>query len=220
MVQPKLLIYKEMVPCGKYDDSVRYLGLHFDFHMSNQVHRIELSKWVTSTLNIIDSLPMHPNSKLLLYNHHLLSKISWHFTVCDLSNTWIVQHLENTVSHYIRKWLDLPISSTLSNIRLPHEKFGLDIILPSTKFAQCQTAHCNTLKSSPNESIRNNWRDTSNSMSVQYDIYIYIYIYTNLKEVLKAVHNEHKMKLQNDLISQGLFFSIISPQPIPKLTFV
>ena len=211
-VQPKLFINKEMVPCVKHEDSFRYLGRHFDFHMSNQVHKIELSNLVTSMLNIIDSLPLHPNSKLLLYNRYLLSKISWHFTGCDLSKTWIIQHLDNTVSHCIRKWLDLPISSTLSNILLPHEKFGLDIILPSTKFAQCQTVRRNALKSSPNEAIRNLWKDTSNNMNVQYDIY------KNTKEVLKAVRSEHEMKLQNDLISQGWFFSIISQQSILNLT--
>ena len=133
-VQPTLFINKKMVPCVKHEDSFRYLGRHFDFHMSNQVHKIELPSLVTSMLNIIDSLPLYPNSKVLLCNRYLLSKISWHFTVCDLSKTWIVQNLLNTVSHYIRNWLDLPISSTLSNILLPHEKFGLDIILPSTKF--------------------------------------------------------------------------------------
>ena len=130
------------------NDSFRYLGHDFDFHMSNQVHKIELSNLVASTLNIIDSFPLHPNSKLLSYNRYFLSKIPWRFTVCDLSKTWIVEHLDCTASHYIRKWLDLSISSTLRNILLPREKFGLDIILPSTKFAHCQTVHCNALESS------------------------------------------------------------------------
>ena len=180
--------------------------------MSNQVHKTELSHVVTSTLNTIDSLPLHPKNKLLLYNRYLLSKISWHLTVCDLSKTWIIQHLDNTVSHCIRKWLDLPISSTLTNILLPREKFGFDIILPSTKFTQCQTVHRNALKSSPNEAIRNLWKYTSNNKNVQYDMY------KNTKEVLKAVRSEHEMKLQNDLISQGWFFSIISQQSILNLT--
>ena len=133
-IQPKLFINKEFVPCVKLDDSFRYLWRHFDFQMSNQLHKTEFSHLVTSTLNTIDSLPLHPKNRLLLYNRYLLSRISWDLTVCDLSKTWIIQHLDNTISHSIRKWLDLPISSTLSNILLPRERFGLDIILPSTKF--------------------------------------------------------------------------------------
>ena len=67
-------------------------------------------------------------------------------------------------------------------------------------------------KTSPNENIRYLWKDTSNNMNVQYDIY------KNTKEVLKAVSSEREMKLQNDLIPQGWFFSIISQQSILKLT--
>jgi len=211
-IQPKLFINKEFVPCVKLDDSCRHLGRHFDFQMSNQLHKTELTHLVTSTLNTIESLPLHPKSKLLLYKRYLFSRISWHLTIYDLSKTWISQHLDNTVSHSIRKWLDLPISSTLSNILLPHDKFGLDIILPSTKFTQCQTVHRNALKSSPNEAIRNLWKDTSNNKNVQYDMY------KNTKEVLKAVRSEHEMKLQSDLISKGWFFSIISQQSILNLT--
>ena len=116
--------------------------------MSNQLHKTELSHLVTSTLNTIDSLLLHPKNKLLLYNRYLLSRISWHLTVCDLSKTWIIQHLDNTVSHCIRKWLDLPITSTLSNILLPREKFGLDIILPATKFIYT-VSNCSPYEKAP-----------------------------------------------------------------------
>ena len=110
---------------------------------------------------------------------------------------------------YVNIWIIL--SLTASVLLLPHEKFGLDIILPSTKFTQCKTVHPNALKSSPNEAIRNLWKDTSNNKNVQYDMY------KNTKEVLKALRSEHEMKRQNDLISQGWFFSIISQQSIPNL---
>ena len=39
----------------------------------------------------------------------------------------------------IIKWLDIPISGTLSNVFLVHNKFGLNICPPSVKFTQCQT---------------------------------------------------------------------------------
>ena len=39
----------------------------------------------------------------------------------------------------IIKWLDIPISGTLSNVFLAHNKFGLYICPPSVKFTQCQT---------------------------------------------------------------------------------
>ena len=138
-------IDKEPVPCVKNRESFRYFGQTFDFNRSTQMHKTEFFNMVISIPNAIDSLLLYPKNKLLLCNRYLFSKISWHFTVCDLSKTWICQNLDNAVSLHICKCLDQPISSTLSNNLLLREKFGLGIILPSTKFTQCQTVDRNAL---------------------------------------------------------------------------
>ena len=105
--------------------------------MSNQVHKSKLSSLFTELLKEIDSLPLHPKNKLLLYSRFALSKVSWHFTVAYLSKTWVTENLDNLVSKYIRQWLDLPISATLSSIILSKSQYGLNMILPSVKFSQC-----------------------------------------------------------------------------------
>ena len=76
------------------------------------------------------------------------------------------------VLKYIRQWLDLPISANLGNIFLSETKLGLNIQLPSTKFAQCQVVLRIALKSSTNEDGRDLWRCTSSSMNLQYDTYL------------------------------------------------
>ena len=162
--------------------------------MSNQEHMSKLSFIFTELLTQIYSLPLHPKNKLLLYNSYLLSQVSWHLTVADLSKTWIVENLDNQVSAFIRRWLDLPISATLSGIILSKNQFGLNLILPSVKFMQCQTVYRNALKSSPNKNIQSLWKNTSQSMNIQYDVY------RNTREVLKAVRSEHKERLQNHLV--------------------
>ena len=78
-------------------------------------------------------------TKLLLYQRYILSKLSWHLTVATLPKTWVIQHLDNVVTRFVRQWLDLPISATLSGIILPKNQFGLSLQLPSVKFIQCQT---------------------------------------------------------------------------------
>ena len=122
--------------------------------MSNNIHKSELSEINGAILTDIDLLPLHPKNKIALYNRYLLSKLSWHFTVANLPKTWVCEHLDNVVAQYIRKWLDLPISATLSNIILPQNKFGLNFLLPSTKFVQCQTVLRNALKTSQNDDIK------------------------------------------------------------------
>ena len=61
------------------------------------------------------------------------------FHCSDLGKTWIIEKIDNLASIHIRKWLEIPISGTSSNVLLPNNKFGLNIILPSAKFLQCQT---------------------------------------------------------------------------------
>ena len=69
--------YNEPVPPIKNDESIRYLGRHFDFSMSNLKYKLELVDGLESFLSYIDKLSNHPKSKLLLYQRHVLSKISW-----------------------------------------------------------------------------------------------------------------------------------------------
>ena len=67
----------------------------------------------------------------------VLSKISWHFTIADLGKTWVVaENVDNVASKYVRQWLELPISATRSSLVLSKSKYGINLILPSTKFMQ------------------------------------------------------------------------------------
>ena len=171
--------------------------------MSNQVHKNKLSSLFTELLKEIDSLPLHPKTKLLLYSRFVLSKVSWHFTVAGLSKTRVTENLDNLVSKYIRRWLDLPVSATLSSIILSKNQFGLNMILPSMKFSQCQTVFRNSLRSSPNDEIKSLWISTSSGMNIQYDVY------ENTKDVLQAVRSENKHRLQTQLQSQGAILSFV-----------
>ena len=84
--------------------------------MSNESHKAELCNLVNDLMMEIYAKPLHPKNKLLLYGRYVLSKLSWHFTVADLSKTWVTENIDNTVATYVRKWLELPISGTLSNV--------------------------------------------------------------------------------------------------------
>ncbi len=149
----------------------------------------------------IDLKPLHPKNKILLYSRYLLSKFSWHFTVATLSKTWVSENMDSVVNKFVRKWLEIPVSGTLSNVFLTSNKFGLNIYPPSVKFTQCQTVSRKALKTSPNDCIRNLWKSTCDNTNIQYDVY------TSTKEVLKSFKSAQEDKLQNHLLLQGSFFS-------------
>ena len=115
------------------------------------------------------------------------------------------------MNKYIRKWLETPVSGTLSNVYLPNNKFGLNIYPPSVKFAQCQTVARNALKTFPNASIKNLWKETSDSKNIQYDVY------STTKEVLKSFNSQQQIQLQNHLLVQGSFFSNVIKFSLEKL---
>ncbi len=125
---PKLNINNSLIPAIELGKSFCYLGRYFDFEMSNNEHKSELISNLTKLITDIDLKPLHPKNKIVLYSRYVLSKLSWHLTVADLSKTWISETLDPIVNQYIRKWLEIPISGTLSNVYLTRNKFRLNII--------------------------------------------------------------------------------------------
>ncbi|CAB3982986.1 dynein heavy chain 12, axonemal-like, partial [Paramuricea clavata] len=180
--------------------------------MSDEHHKSELISLVEELMADIDSKPLHPKNKILLYSRYLLSKLSWHFTVSSVSKTWVTENIDSKVNSYIRKWLDILISGTLSTVFLTRNKFGLSICPPSVKFIQCQTVLRKALKTSPNEAINDLWKATSNSKNIQYDVY------NSTKQVLKDFRSGQEDKLHTQLICQGSFFTNITKFSLSQLT--
>ena len=211
---PKLLINNNLIPTIKIGEAFQYLGRYFDFSMSNNNHKTELATLVNELMTDIDSKPLHPRNKLLVYSRYVLSKLSWHFTIATLSKTWVIENIDPVVNQYIRKWLEIPISGTLSTVFLTCNKFGQSIYPPSVKFIQCQTVLRKALKLSPNQSINELWKSTNTHTNIQYDFY------SSTKEVLKDFRSEHEDKLKNQLTCQGSFFSNVTKFSLSHLNKV
>ena len=209
---PKLLINNQLIPKISIGEAFQYLGRYFSFSMCDEQHKSELISLVEELMADIDSKPIHPKNKILLYSRYLLSKLSWHFTVSSLAKTWAIENIDSKVNSYIRKWLDIPISGTLSTVFLTRNKFGLNICPPSVKFIQCQTVLRKALKTSPNDSINELWKATSNSKNIQYDVY------NSTKQVLKDFRSGQEDKLHNQLTCQGSFFTNITNFSLSQLT--
>ncbi|CAB4027761.1 Hypothetical predicted protein [Paramuricea clavata] len=119
---PKLLINNAVIPAIELGKSFCYLGRYVDYEMTNNEHKLELISLLTNLLKKIDLNPLHPKNKILLYNRYVLSKLSWHLTITSISKTWISKNLDSLFTQYVRKWLEVPISGTLSNIYVPNQQ--------------------------------------------------------------------------------------------------
>ena len=99
---PKLLINNQLIPKVNIGESFKYSGRYFDFNMSDDNHKSDLITLVNELMTDIDSKPLHPKNKLLLYNPYVLSKLSWHFTVATFSKTWITENIDSVYSQMAR----------------------------------------------------------------------------------------------------------------------
>ena len=111
-IYPKLFVNGEIISALKENESFKYLGRYYNFDMSNENHKKILIEEVEDILSIIAELPLHPKHKLDLYNRYLLSKISWHLTIADLTETWVKEVLDNKCHNAFRRWLEIPANGT------------------------------------------------------------------------------------------------------------
>ena len=208
--QPKLLINRQLV-LVKNGEFFKYFSCNFDFDMANEMHKSKLLSLFSIFMKGIDDLPFHPKNKLLVYHRYVLSKVSWHFTVADLPKTWVTENLDNLVSRYIRSWLELSVSATVTSFFLTKNQSGLNLQMPSVKFTPCQTVSRNILRSSPSLNVQALWKNTSNGANVQYEIY------RNTKQVLKAVKSGNGERLTHSLPSEGALLSFLLDHSLQKL---
>ena len=179
--------------------------------MTNELQKSKLLPLFSTFMKGIDDFPLHPKNELLVYHRYVLSKVSWHLKDTDLPRTWVTENLDNLVARYIRSWLNLPVSATLTSLALTQKQFGLNLQMPSVKFTQCQTVSRNVLQSSPNVNVQALWKNTSTGPNLQYDIY------RNTKDVLKAVKLGNKERLTQNFPSQGALLSFLLDHSLKKL---
>ena len=118
--------------------------------MDNSKHMSILLQITKDLITKIEQLPCHPIYKLSLYHRFIPSKNARHLTIADLSKTWVVQNLDTIVAKFVRHWLELPTSATLSQLIINKCNYGLSLIPPSAKFIPCQTTtKCSKILSKP-----------------------------------------------------------------------
>ena len=126
-----------------------------------------------------------------------MSKLSWHLIVADIDQTWIINSLDSLAHNYLRRWLEIPASGTLSTVMLTKNQLGLEILDISTKFKQCQVVMRQCLKNSCNQDI-NHLAQVSSDKSKQYDNF------NSTKNVIKSIRNDITKKIKEDLTTQEL----------------
>ena len=71
--------------------------------MSDDVHKSEIISLFEDLMSSIDSKPLHPKNKLLLYSRYDLSELSWDFKISNIPQTWIKEKCAGNKGMYSRE---------------------------------------------------------------------------------------------------------------------
>ena len=196
----------EIITALKENESFKYLGCYYNFDMSNENHKKILIEEVDDILSIIGKLPLHPKHKLDLYNRYLLSKISWHLTIPDLTETWVKEVLDNKCHNAFWRWLEIPANGTVDIIMLGKSKFGLNIIDVSMEFTQCQTIIRKKLSNAKKEDTQLIDQLIREKSNINYDHFI------TSKNVIKDLRECKQEYITRDLTTQSLVVKALWPE--------
>ena len=78
----------------------------------------ELELELTDYLEKIHRLPLHPRNKILITNKYVYSKLRWRLSIYKLSETWVVQHLDDKIINYVKRWLHFHQGENLTHLKL------------------------------------------------------------------------------------------------------
>ena len=166
--EPKILVNGELIPPLKTDESFIYLGKQFNFKMDIENIKTEIISKVTEYVTKIDQLPLLPLNKIAIIQTFVYSKLRWNFSIYDLTETWIVQNIDNLISKYVRKWLQLPVSANVEHLSFAIQKLGINFKSAKFVYNKSKLSVRRILNQSNNSDIRKLYQITQND-NVRHD---------------------------------------------------
>jgi len=139
------------------DDPFKYLGVKVYADFSLLKVRQETSEKLHSHLVLVDDTKLEGWMKLWLYNHYIVTKLSWFLMVYDFSFSF-VSSLEKEARRYLKKWSGLARCANVLILYQTHQRRGCNLKNIVTFFKQMQLTKLLLLRSSTSEVTRCIWQ--------------------------------------------------------------
>ena len=91
----------------------------------------ELVHELSSYLDKVHNLPIHPKFKIRILTIFVYSKIRWPMSIYDLGVTWVKQNCDSLVTNYLRRWLRFHPGANIKHLKLSSKRLGMNLKLPS-----------------------------------------------------------------------------------------
>ena len=106
-------------------------------------------------------MPLNALNQTSIIQKYVFSKYRWLFTIYDLSETWVVENIDNVIGKYLRKWLQLPVSANISHLSFTTRKLGINFTFAKEVYQKCKLSLRRILRLSKNREIRRLYSVTS-----------------------------------------------------------
>ena len=158
---PNLTIDDDNVPAVKMNESFKYLGKIFDAKMDNFEAKSLLKLRLEKLLKTTSDLNIKAQLKLKILRSYISSQISFDLRMYDFSYTWISTQLDGLINNHVSQWLDLPISTCISQfMELPKNEGGHGIPSLKSTAEKLRLVLRLSLKNNPNIELNNIWMST------------------------------------------------------------
>jgi len=120
-------------------EGFKYLGKMLDINLSERYHKKDIIDKLTHWMDLVDKCLLDMAMKCWIYNFSIIPKLSWWFTVSDLSVSF-AKHLHKLVLPYLLRWCGLPKSGANNAVLFvgSHQHLGLSLAALTLFIKQCK----------------------------------------------------------------------------------
>ena len=136
----------------------------FDFDQKDTIPKKEIENKLEIILDKISSLKIRPQTKIKIFSRYVPSQFNFELKIYDFTSTFISSTLDSLCTRHIRKWLEFPASSCVTEWASSPIKFcGLGIPTFEHRAERSRLSKRNALMSSKNAAIREFWAASNHS---------------------------------------------------------
>ncbi|XP_072017385.1 uncharacterized protein [Amphiura filiformis] len=109
-----------------HNQPMRFLGkLIYEDLKDDGIRKMSNQK-LSAMLKTTDKSPLNGIMKMWIYNHMIIPKMTWEFTIYNLPKTYI-ENLEATCTKYLKRWAGISRCTTNSALYRSKGKNGLQL---------------------------------------------------------------------------------------------
>ena len=141
---PELFIHGESIPFI-HQEPMKFLGQLIFKDLSDAAVRESTTAKLQSMLRIVNADLVQNTGKLWIYQHMIVPKLSWEFTIYCFPITF-AKKLQSVANQYLKKWAGLSRSTTASVLFRSHNCGGLHLTSLTAKLKCMQLVKFHQLK--------------------------------------------------------------------------